>query len=123
VLGFNPINGEATVVTNVYFPGHDGKGEPVAMSDPDELFLLSEALNVVDRYPTTDVTFVIRPPVFHEVADVLDINAGAWDLPESGVGGLTASTRLSFVTSLLEELASEARSQLSNLTGLFSLLG
>jgi hypothetical protein len=92
------------------------------VGNPDELLLLSEALDVVDRYPTTDVTFIVRPPVLHEVADVLDVNAGAWDLPESGVRGLTASTRLSLVTSLLEELASETGAQLSDFTCLFPLL-
>jgi len=106
VLSLNPINSEATIVGNVYFPRHDGNGKSVSMGNPDELLLLSKALDVVNRYSTAHVTFVVCPPVLHEIADVLDVNAGTRDLPESGVRGLTASTRLSLVTSLLEELAS-----------------
>jgi hypothetical protein len=92
------------------------------MGNPDELLFLSKALDVVDRYPTTHVTFVVRTPVFHKIADILDVDAGARNLPKPGMRGLTTSTRFSFVTSLFEELASKTGSQLSDLTCLFPLL-
>jgi len=77
----DPINSEATVIANVYFSGHDRKSKAIAVGDPDELLLLSKALDVVNRNPTTHVTLIIRTPVFHEIADVLDVNAGARNLP------------------------------------------
>jgi hypothetical protein len=121
VLRLYPINSEATVVANVYFPGHDRKGKTVAMGNPDELFFLSKALDIVNRYSTAHVTLIVRTPILHEITNILDVDAGARNLPKSGMGGLAASTRLSLVTGLLQELASKTSSQLSDLTCLFPL--
>jgi hypothetical protein len=84
-LTFNPVNGEATVVGDVYLSGHDRKSKTVSMSDPKEFFLLSKALDVIDGNTTTHVTLVVCSPILHEVADILDVDASTWHLPEPGV--------------------------------------
>jgi hypothetical protein len=55
------------------------------MSDPKEFFLLSKALDVIDRNTAAHVTLIVRSPILHEVADILDVDASTWHLPESGV--------------------------------------
>jgi hypothetical protein len=92
------------------------------MGNPDELFFLSKAFDIVNRYSTTHVTLIVRTPILHEITDILDVDAGARNLPKSGMRRLTTSTRLSLVTGLLQELASKTSSQLSDLTCLFPLL-
>lgn len=76
-----PVNHETTVVGNVDFPSHDGDREAVTMSDPHQLLLLSEALDVVNGNSSANVALVIRLPVLHEVVDLLDVDTGARDLP------------------------------------------
>jgi hypothetical protein len=84
-LTLNPVNGKATVVGDVYLSGHDRKSKTVSMSDPKELFFLSKALDVINANTTAHVTLIVRSPILHEVADILDVDASTWHLPEPGV--------------------------------------
>jgi hypothetical protein len=69
------------------------------------------------------VALVVGLPVLHEVPNLFDINASTWYLPQPGVGWLTSSTRLTLVTGLLEELATQTSTQFPDLAGLFTLVG
>jgi len=68
------------------------------------------------------VRFVVAVPDFEELADLFDVDSGAWHLPESSMGRLAASARISLVACLLEELAAEASSELPDFMGLLALL-
>lgn len=65
---------------------------------------------------------IVGLPVLHKVANVLDVNSSAGDLPETSVGWLASSAGLSLIASLLKEFASQASTKLSYLAGLLSLL-
>jgi hypothetical protein len=84
-LTLNPVNGKAAVVGDVYLSGHDRKSKTVSMSDPKEFFFLSKALDVIDGNAAAHVTLIVRSPILHEVADILDVDASTWHLPEPGV--------------------------------------
>ena len=106
MVRFGPFNVEAAIVADIYFASHDRNRETVSVADPNQLFLLRKALDIVNRNTSSHVTIIIRAPVFQEVTDVFDIDASTWDLPKSCMGWLTASTWFALVTGLLEELAS-----------------
>lgn len=118
----NPVNREAAVVGDKDLANHDRESEAVTVGDPHQGLLLGEALDIVDRDTTVHVPLVIGLPVLHEVTNILDVNASAGNLPQASVRRLATSARLSLITRLLEELASQASSQLSYLAGLLSLL-
>lgn len=121
-IRLDPLNGEAAVISNEDLANHDGQGKAVAVGDPHEGFLLSKALDIVDRHSTVHVPLIVSLPVLHEVTNVLDVNSRAGNLPEASVRRLASSTRLSLIASLLKEFASQASAQLSYLAGLLSLL-
>lgn len=92
------------------------------MGNVNGAFLWRETLDVANGEAEADVTFVVGLPVLHKVGNVLDVNAGARNLPKTGVGWLAAGARIALVTRLLEELASEARAQLADFVSLLSLI-
>lgn len=119
----NPVNGEAAVVSDKDLANHDGQSETVAVGDPHESLLLGESLDIVDRDTTVHVSLVVGLPVLHEITNILNVDTSAGNLPETSMGRLATSAGLSLVTSLLEELASQASSEFSDLAGLLPLLG
>lgn len=122
-MRLNPVGLEAALIGHKYFADHNWEAEAVSVSDPHERLLLSKTLDVVNRYATVQMSLVISLPVLHKEANVLDVDTGARHLPETCVRGLAASTWLTLVARLLEELASQAGTQLPNLARLFPLLG
>ena len=121
LIRLHPVERKTVVVRDIHFACHNGNGKAVTVSDPYDLFLLREAFDIVNGDATADVAFIVSLPVFHEVANIFDIDTRAWDLPQSGMRRLAAGARLALVTCLLQKLTSEAGSKLSNLTGLLSL--
>lgn len=106
VKRLDPVDVEALVVSHVDLASVDGKVEAVAVGDVDAAFHLREALDVADGETEADMALVVCLPVLHEIGNVLDVDTSARDLPETGMRGLAASTRIALVASLLEELAS-----------------
>jgi hypothetical protein len=81
MLGLDPVDIKAAIITNVYLTSHDGNGETVSVSDPDELLLLSKSFDVVDRHSPSNMALIVCSPIFHEVPNVLDVNSSTWHLP------------------------------------------
>lgn len=118
----NPVSLEAAVVGDEDLADVDREGKAIAVSDPHQSLALGKALDVVDGDATAKVTLIVGLPVLHEVANVLDVNASARNLPQAGVRRLATSARLALVAGLLEELAAEASTELPDLAGLLALL-
>lgn len=66
---------------------------------------IGEALNVTYREAERDVSLVVELAILKEVSDLLDVDTCTWHLPQSSMRWLTAGTRLAFITSFLQELA------------------
>lgn len=119
----NPVNLEAALIGNKHLANHDREAEAIAVGDPHEGLLLGETLDVEDGHATAEVTLVVGLPVLHEVTNILDIDTSAGHLPQTSVRRLATSARLTLVASLLEELATEAGTELPDLARLLTLLG
>ena len=100
--GLDPVEVEALFIVDIDLSGLDGEDLAVAVGDEEGAFLVGEAGDVADGEAQGHMTLVVGLPVFHEVADLFDVDAGAGDLPEPGMRWLAARTRLSFVA--LQEL-------------------
>ncbi len=118
----NPVNLEAALVGNVDLADHDREAEAVTVRDPHQRLLLRETLDVEDRHAAAEMALVVGLPVLHEIANVLDVNAGARNLPQASMRRLAASARLALIARLLEELAAEAGPEFPDLAGLLALL-
>jgi hypothetical protein len=81
-----------------------------------------ETFNVSNGEAEANVTLIIGLPVLHEIADVLDINTRARNLPQTSMSWLAACTRFTLVAGLLEELAAQAGPKFPDLMGLLSLI-
>ena len=68
------------------------------------------------------MTLIIGLPVLHEIGDILNVDTSAGNLPKPGMCGLAATTWVSFIASLLEELAAQAGPKFPDLMGLLSLI-
>lgn len=94
----------------------------IAVSDIKSLLDIGKSFDVADRESQRHVALVVEFLVLEEVPDLFDIDSGARYLPQTCMRRLAASTWISLVTSLLQELASQACSKLPDLTSLLPLL-
>jgi hypothetical protein len=77
----------------------------VAVSDVEFSLDVTEAFDVANTVAKSDVALVVGLPVLHEIPNILDVHAGTWNLPQSGVTRSASTARLTLVASLLQELA------------------